>query len=200
MAGSAFQAWCPIDIANSAVGVTAFSAVVGGAGAYLGGARNPAEILMGVAAGAMVGALNHALHHMLFSNKDKAYKYMIDQSNSGKHEVAGVETDGRNIIVFKEEGNTYKTSNVYFTTKVGKTYVKFNNELYPAKHSIHTHPGKFIRDNWNKNPLDVSSKDQINGNTFFNGNIRIIMENQLFPVNVSNPELLTPGNPIWQLK
>ena len=62
LAGSAFQAWCPIDIANSFGGVTAYSAVVGGAGAYLGGARSPAEILMGVAAGAMVGALNAALH------------------------------------------------------------------------------------------------------------------------------------------
>jgi len=37
---------------------------MGGAGAYLGGARSPEEILMGVAAGAMTGALNAGLHEM----------------------------------------------------------------------------------------------------------------------------------------
>ena len=64
LGGSAFQAFCPPAIANSVIGVTAFSAIMGGAGAYLGGARSPEEILMGVAAGAMSGALNHELGAM----------------------------------------------------------------------------------------------------------------------------------------
>ena len=64
LGGSAFQAFCPPAIANSVIGVTAFSAVMGGAGAYLGGARSSEEILMGVVAGAMTGALNHGLGEM----------------------------------------------------------------------------------------------------------------------------------------
>jgi len=35
---------------------------MGGAGAFLGGARSPEEILMGVLAGAMTGALNAGIH------------------------------------------------------------------------------------------------------------------------------------------
>lgn len=70
LGGSAFQAWCPPAIATSFVGVTAFSAVMGGAGAYLGGARSPEEILMGVVAGAMTGALNAGLHQ--YAEKLKA--------------------------------------------------------------------------------------------------------------------------------
>lgn len=64
LGGSAFQAFCPPAIANSFVGVTAFSAIMGGAGAYLGGARSPEEILMGIAAGAMTGALNAGIHRI----------------------------------------------------------------------------------------------------------------------------------------
>ena len=61
LGGSAFQGFCPPAIANTFGAVTAFSAIMGGAGALLGGARSPEEILMGIAAGAMTGALNHEL-------------------------------------------------------------------------------------------------------------------------------------------
>jgi len=93
LAGSAFGAWCPIDIRTSFVGVTAFSAVVGGAGAYLGGARSPAEILMGVAAGAMVGALNDGLHALVAKEKTLTLKF-----------------DGKNIYVIENGKKIIYTS------------------------------------------------------------------------------------------
>ena len=143
LAGSAFQAWCPIDIRTSFVGVTAFSAVVGGAGAYLGGARSPAEILMGVAAGAMVGALNHGLHLIqvkksidnaiikagfipgdvanwtdeeLTTNIAKIFPEMYQSANSPKFETKDIDSWGKtpyDII-----------------TQNGKTTTKFSGTIY----------------------------------------------------------------------
>jgi len=125
LAGSAFGAWCPDNIANSAVGITAFSAVVGGAGAYLGGARSPAEILMGVAAGAMVGALNATLHPTNEHKIEAKLKSMkIGETMSGEElgEVLGNPTISLAISeVTRENETTFKIDR---TLLVGKSLLK----------------------------------------------------------------------------
>jgi len=110
MAGSAFGAWCPDNIADSFGGVTAFSAVVGGAGAYLGGARSPAEILMGVAAGAMVGALNHGAHEM--------QRKLTLKDNIGKLATSlGISKDvTEKLIRFAIQGKNFKDVNILLKT------------------------------------------------------------------------------------
>jgi hypothetical protein len=154
-------------------GIVGVSTVMGGVGSVIAGARSPEEILFGMATGVVVGALNHWSHHTVFiKNKERAYKYMIAQSISNKHEVAAVELEDRNILVFKEQGNKYDVSINYFVDKDGKTFVNVNGKLVRAIHQIHTHPGYYSNDI--TNPLNVSKND-FEISTRFNNEIRILM-------------------------
>jgi len=138
------------------------------------------------------------MHNVAFKDKEKAYKYMIAQSLSSKHEVAGAELiDGR-IIVFKELGNKSDESNNYFVDKAGKVFVKINGELVEAIHEIHTHPGYYTSNNFN--PLNVSVND-IGISSNFGNEIRILMTQSktLYSVSTNGNGLIYPQK-IWQGK
>ena len=177
-------------IANSFVGVTAFSAVMGGAGAYLGGARSPEEILMGVAAGAMTGALNHASHSIFFNNRKQAYNYMVSQTRStdgGRyHEVAAYELED-GTLVLPEKGNDVTTANVnHYNLRInsdGQRVITIKGKDYIVLNVTHTHIGTYAPNT--ANPLEFSPEDSQMAD-FMGKPIQILMDGHLFQVNKNN--------------
>jgi len=69
------------------------SAVLGGTIAEIGGGK----FANGAVTGAYSILFNELMHHVLFKNKEKIYKYMIIKYLSNKHEVGAVELEDKSI-------------------------------------------------------------------------------------------------------
>jgi len=169
-------------------GTVAVSSAMGGVGAAIGGARNTEDILFGMAAGAMVGALNHALHSLLLKKREQAYDKMIELSENGSfHEVACFELHDGNTLILPEQGNDARNANIkYYNLRKdskGNPIITIKGKTYIVDNVTHVHMGTY--DPQSTNPIYFSDEDGDFSN-WIGKPIKILMDGHLFSTDSQN--------------
>lgn len=158
------------------------------------------DILQGALNGLTIGALNHRVHEQdetrianhdrLYHGKNaakKAYKFMIKRSKHTGKEIAAVNCDDGDVLVFRDGNSTETSCNPYWGSDKYGSYVVVNGVRKSVRGWVHVHP--YIANPGTKqsetNPLLVSLAD-INNSRDFGGWLTIIHGTSLYYLNTND--------------